>query len=46
MASGKVLRVGFVGAGKVNFGGSEGPWDHASRLERIGNIEVSLVLIL
>lgn len=34
------LRIAFVGAGGVNFGGAEGPWDHASRLERIGGVEV------
>ena len=32
MASGK-LNVAFIGAGFVNFGGGEGPWDHATRLE-------------
>lgn len=35
----RVLRLGFVGAGAVNFGGS-GPWDHASRLEKIPLLEV------
>lgn len=34
------LRIGFIGAGGVNFGGAEGPWDHASRLEKIGGIRV------
>lgn len=34
------LRVGFIGAGAVNFGGGEGPWDHASRLERIDGLKV------
>jgi predicted dehydrogenase len=29
------LRVAFIGAGQVNFGGGEGPWDHATRLEVI-----------
>jgi len=29
------MRIGFVGAGQVNFGGGEGPWDHASRLEKL-----------
>ena len=38
--SSPVLRVGFVGAGAVNFGGPEGPWDHATRLEKIGGVEV------
>ena len=36
----EVLRIGFVGAGNANFGGGEGPWDHASRLEKIGGIRV------
>lgn len=35
-----VLQIGFVGAGAVNFGGGEGPWDHASQLEKIGGIRV------
>lgn len=34
------LRIVFIGAGGVNFGGAEGPWDHASRLERIGDLRV------
>lgn len=34
------LRIGFIGAGGVNFGGAEGPWDHASRLERVADIQV------
>ncbi len=29
--------MGFIGAGGINFGGSEGPWDHSSRLEYFGN---------
>jgi len=32
------LRIGFVGAGGVNFGSPEGPWDHASRLENLPNV--------
>ncbi|GEM_PF-2376760 len=35
-----LLRIGFIGAGFVNFGGGEGPWDHASRLERFTDVEV------
>jgi predicted dehydrogenase len=37
---GSELRVAFIGAGDVNFGGGEGPWDHASRLERIEGIRL------
>lgn len=31
------LRVAFIGAGGINFGGAEGPWGHALRLETISN---------
>lgn len=34
------LKIAFIGAGAVNFGGGEGPWDHASRLEKIGGVRV------
>jgi len=34
------LKVGFIGAGGVNFGSPEGPWNHAKRLERIGGVKV------
>jgi predicted dehydrogenase len=34
-----LLRVGFIGAGGVNFGSPEGPWNHAQRLERIGGVQ-------
>ncbi len=34
------LKIAFIGAGGVNFGGAEGPWDHASRLETIGGLRV------
>ncbi len=30
----------FIGAGAVNFGGAEGPWDHSKRLEEIGGVEI------
>jgi len=32
-----VLKIAFIGAGQVNFGGGEGPWDHATRVEQIAN---------
>eukprot|EP00117_Sycon_ciliatum_P007878 scpid12874/ scgid10819/ Uncharacterized protein UNK4.17 len=41
MSSAKeTVRVGFIGGGAVNFGGAEGPWDHASRLENIPGLRV------
>lgn len=36
----ELLRVLFIGAGAVNFGGAEGPWDHSRRLEKLGGVEV------
>ena len=36
----EILRVLFIGAGTVNFGGSEGPWDHSRRLEQLGGVQV------
>ncbi len=34
-----VIKIGFLGAGNVNFGGAEGPWDHASRLEKMSGLK-------
>jgi len=36
-----VLRIAFIGAGQVNFGGLDGersPWDHATRIEQLCTI--------
>ena len=33
------LRIGFIGAGAINFGGAEGPWDHATRLEKMTGLQ-------
>jgi len=30
-----MLKIAFFGAGQVNFGGGEGPWNHAKRLEML-----------
>ena len=35
------LRVLFIGASTVNFGGSPGPWDHSRRLEKLGGVKAS-----
>lgn len=35
-----VLKIGFVGAGAIHFGRPEVPWAHASRLEKIGGLEM------
>ena len=44
MADEKPLRIAFVGAGAIHFGGAEMPWDHASRLERIGGVQIVAVI--
>jgi len=38
------LKIAFIGAGQVNFGGGEGPWNHASRLETIAK-DIPLVVV-
>ena len=35
-----LIRVIFIGAGAVNFGSAEGPWDHSKRLEKLGGVKV------
>jgi len=34
------LNIAFIGAGQVNFGGGEGPWNHAKRVEEITTVTV------
>ncbi len=34
----ETVSLAYIGAGHVNFGGGEGPWDHASRFERIPHV--------
>lgn len=38
------LRVCFIGAGAVNFGGAEGPWDHSRRLELLGGVLIVAIV--
>ena len=40
MADPSPIRVVFIGAGAVNFGGTIGPWDHSRRLEKLGGVQV------
>jgi len=35
MENKRTLNIAFIGAGLVNFGGAEGPWNHAQRIEKI-----------
>jgi len=32
-----MLKIAFVGAGQVNFGGGEGPWNHSKRIEELSD---------
>ena len=32
------LKIAYIGAGAVNFGGAEGPWNHSARLEKLGGV--------
>jgi len=36
----KIIKVAFIGAGAVNFGGHGNAWDHASRVEKMPNVTV------
>jgi len=38
------MKIGFVGAGAINFGRPHLPWDHASRLERIGGVRIVAIV--
>ena len=38
------VRVLFIGAGAVNFGGAEGPWDHSRRLEQLEDVCVVAIV--
>lgn len=39
-----VLNVCFVGAGIVNFGGSDVPWNHSLRLENLGLVKIVAIV--
>ena len=36
----KILHIAFIGAGAINFGGPTLPYNHSSRLESLGGIQV------
>lgn len=44
MNAGSNLKVAFIGAGSVNFGRGNLPWDHATRLEKIGGVSVIAIV--
>ena len=34
------VKVAFIGAGGINFGSFEGPWNHAKHISRIPGVEI------
>jgi predicted dehydrogenase len=38
------LNIAMIGAGGVNFGGAEGPWNHCARLEKLPGLRVVAVV--
>ncbi|KAK9814110.1 hypothetical protein WJX72_000797 [[Myrmecia] bisecta] len=39
-----IVRIGWIGAGGINFGSLEGPWNHAIRLERFEDVVFTAVV--
>lgn len=37
-------RIAFIGAGGVNFGTPEGPWNHSSRLQQLPDVVFSAIV--
>ena len=40
----KALKIGWIGAGSINFGSLEGPWNHAARLQKQAGVEFSAIV--
>ena len=40
----KSLRIGWIGAGSINFGSLEGPWNHAIRLQKQKDLQFTAVV--
>ena len=40
----KALRIGWIGAGSINFGSLEGPWNHAIRLQKQNDLQFTAVV--
>ena len=44
MADAQVYNVCFVGAGQVNFGYGDHPWNHSKRLEMLGGVNIVAIV--
>lgn len=38
------IRIAFIGAGGINFGSPEGPWNHSSRLQLLPDVTFSAIV--
>lgn len=40
----KLIKLGWIGAGGINFGSLEGPWNHAVRMQKQNNVQFTAVV--
>ena len=40
----KALKIGWIGAGSINFGSLEGPWNHAARLQKQKGVQFTAIV--
>ena len=40
----KLIKLGWIGAGGINFGSLEGPWNHAIRMQKQNNVQFTAVV--
>jgi predicted dehydrogenase len=43
-ADSKPVKIAFIGAGGINFGTLEGPWNHSARLEQLPGVEFTALV--
>jgi hypothetical protein len=43
-ATDKLIKLGWIGAGGINFGSLEGPWNHAVRMQKQNNVQFTAVV--
>lgn len=40
----KLIKLGWIGAGGINFGSLEGPWNHAVRMQKQNNVQFTAIV--
>lgn len=40
----KLIKLGWIGAGGINFGSLEGPWNHAIRMQKQKDVQFTAVV--